>query len=476
MGVFLKKKRTQNQYYDDLEKILVKDYEDFEEDYFEWEVEKFDSITKGWNDKKTTEFNSCGYTWSVFLYSNGNLKNNNDFFAIELKNNIEKDFSIKVVFMIRNVKTQSYFHDNKHICQKEIYKYEYDKYIKPLIEDNKIIIGVYLRIYHVDKYARYIDELKYLSKEDNKNNEVIKEDYAEWEINHFDRYLNFNYGYKPLPAFELYSYKCLFDNNDHFIIYFQNLNIENYKQICARVTFVFRTYMDTTNFKVFSSSLYCFGKTNTDKGDKEYNFGGYMLKIYKNEYNKYIKPLIYEDKIKLGVYLQIFNNDMTEYYIENLKSLIPRNDIYNIIDENYFEWAIEDWYKLKDSWLNCSPNFKIGNYEWIISFHPFNNGFASLELSVTNSLTLKENEDIYISVVFSIRNSNDFSSHIAKAIPTIKKLNKHKNMVNIEKFIESIKFMIETECLNIKLNENNKLVIGAYVRVYDSDQGNIHFN
>jgi len=36
-----------------------------------------------------------------------------------------------------------------------------------------------------------------------------------------------------------------------------------------------------------------------------------MLKIYKNEYNKYIKPLIYEDKIKLGVYLQIFNNDMT---------------------------------------------------------------------------------------------------------------------------------------------------------------------
>jgi len=49
-------------------------------------------------------------------------------------------------------------------------------------------------------------------------------------------------------------------------------------------------------------------------------------------------------------------------------------------------------------------------------------------------------------------------------------------MVNIEKFIESIKFMIETECLNIKLNENNKLVIGAYVRVYDSDQGNIHFN
>ena len=52
----------------------------------------------------------------------------------------------------------------------------------------------------------------------------------------------------------------------------------------------------------------------------------------------------------------------------------------------------------------------------IISFHPFNNGFASLELSVTNSLTLKENEDIYISVVFSIRNSNDFSSHIAKGL------------------------------------------------------------
>jgi len=50
------------------------------------------------------------------------------------------------------------------------------------------------------------------------------------------------------------------------------------------------------------SSLYCFTNTNFDY------YSGYKYEIYENEYSEFVKPLIEEEKIVIGVYLQVFKD------------------------------------------------------------------------------------------------------------------------------------------------------------------------
>jgi len=77
------------------------------------------------------------------------------------------------------------------------------------------------------------------------------------------------------------------------------------------------------------SSFYCFCKANQNSCTS----CGYELKINKQEYENFIKPLIHDDKINFCIYLQLFEDN------EISKKLIY------ILNINFKIWFIKIYIK-----------------------------------------------------------------------------------------------------------------------------------
>eukprot|EP00833_Pecoramyces_ruminatium_P010883 jgi/Orpsp1_1/1184915/evm.model.c7180000091520.1 len=287
------------------------------------------------------------------------------------------------------------------------------------------------------------------------------------EIENFDEYINTSHGYNFSPEFEFYghtwkasffSYKKLEKDEDQFLIYLKNLNIKDEKEyILTRIIFFFRNIKNTFYMNVFPSSLYCYSKLSSNNCLTS----GYEYKINKKDYEECIKPLIFDNKIMFGVYLQIYDNYEIEQYIDKLKNLIKDDNCYKIKEENYFEWEIKDWNGLNKNWLNCSPRFKIGGYKWFISVHPDNNGYVSLELCNINFSNLTNDDDndddyIWVNVVFSIRKTTN-----------IRLIDKGHYEIFFDDFTELKDLNVKSKYTDKSIIENNSVVIGAYIRVYD---------
>ncbi|OUM63500.1 hypothetical protein PIROE2DRAFT_9917 [Piromyces sp. E2] len=171
------------------------------------------------------------------------------------------------------------------------------------------------------------------------NYEILSEDYFEWEIHDFENFVNSGDDISS-PEFSLCDIK---DNNEY---------------VCVKAVISFRNCNDTSKFKATTSSLYTFTNTNWD------HYSGYKTEISEKEYEEFLNPLIEDDKIKVGVYLCVYNNDKIVNHIIEMKDLIKLEDnYYEIKGENYYEWAIENWEDI-EIYSSLSPNFNIGGYEW----------------------------------------------------------------------------------------------------------------
>ncbi|OUM63720.1 hypothetical protein PIROE2DRAFT_61099 [Piromyces sp. E2] len=131
------------------------------------------------------------------------------------------------------------------------------------------------------------------------------------------------------------------------------------------------------------------------------------------------------------------------------------------MSENYYEFAIEDWNKDKSS--HNSSFFKIGDYEWRIYVYPNENNFLKFELYLYSSL--KDTEYINANCVFFIRNSNGISFYKAKEYSP-KCLNEKNDEIVFNNFIKAEELIINNEYSNRPLIENNKVVVGVYLRLY----------
>ncbi|ORX81441.1 hypothetical protein BCR32DRAFT_268290 [Anaeromyces robustus] len=149
-------------------KNLIKDNNEeiLDEGFYEWKI-------YNWSDLKIFEasptFDMGGYTWKIALLLNGYSDGYENYVSIYLGNHdVEKDDSLNVyadfVFSINNYKDYSCckienttkiecFNQNnnehhfpKFIKQKDLFV-KNKKSNKSIVEDNKAIINVYLRIY-----------------------------------------------------------------------------------------------------------------------------------------------------------------------------------------------------------------------------------------------------------------------------------------------------------------------------------------
>eukprot|EP00833_Pecoramyces_ruminatium_P016831 jgi/Orpsp1_1/1190863/evm.model.d7180000081719.1 len=209
---------------------------------------------------------------------------------------------------------------------------------------------------------------------------------------------------------EIHSNGSLKKDKNYFEIYLVNSDLKDNERICAKIITCFCNYKDYSKLKTYYQPIYCFSSTNTN------GYDGYQKRIYTNDYNKYIKPLIEDGKIVIGFYIRVYDNNK---YISLMSKSIEHKDDNNfeLKGQNYYEWAIDYWSRLEKSW-NISPIFKVGNYHWQIGIMPYNYNnqcdYISFLLYNTNHYTLKENESLYVNWTFLIRRSNDLSCYKAK--------------------------------------------------------------
>ncbi|OUM57685.1 hypothetical protein PIROE2DRAFT_17246 [Piromyces sp. E2] len=150
------------------------------------------------------------------------------------------------------------------------------------------------------------------SNEDN-NGEQYKEGFLEWKIENFDNLVDGLKGIES-PEFtvchhkwkiKLLSSKKLEQNNDYFEVLLINKDIQKDNEyVSTKFILSFSHYKDSTRFKTFSSSLYCFTNTNTD----DY-YSGYQYKIYKNEYEEMLTSLVEDNAIQLTIYIRIYKEN-----------------------------------------------------------------------------------------------------------------------------------------------------------------------
>jgi len=153
----------------------------------------------------------------------------------------------------------------------------------------------------------------------------------------------------------------------------------------------------------------------------------------------------------------IYNYDFIEKIYKNINDKY-RDNINDILDENYFEWEFEK--EDRENWnsdgrLN-SYNFNIGGYMWYLELFKNN---EDIFLDVINFDMVDSNESAYIcaNVVFVLRD-NLYKIENIKALKPFAYFYRYfpgKKVINFIK-VEDIKNLFE-----------NKYAIGIYIRIYN---------
>jgi len=214
--------------------------------------------------------------------------------------------------------------------------------------------------------------------------------------------------------------------------------------------------------------LHCFNKNNFERG-----FPNFIKKSesYSEDKNFMRKSLIKKGKTVITAYVRVYENDKLEKFIKKLKGSLKRN--HDFVEENYYERQICYWDKLNTPYTEV---YRIGSYNWKISLYP--NGKEGSEKEYLSfyikCLDLEDenntkNSRIYIKYILYIRNYNDYSCYKIKASPTRIHLSKENPEHGFRHFIKKSNLYAKRKKSNLSLIENDKLVIGAFIRVYTND-------
>ncbi|ORX75576.1 hypothetical protein BCR32DRAFT_271830, partial [Anaeromyces robustus] len=401
----------------------------------------------------------------------------------DIENDINQHVYAKFILTLRNYYDYSnfytsgesefnYYNKNDHVYHWSHYIRKKDLYgesgifKKSLVENNKIIIGVYVRIYKYEKEL-YIEELKRSFKDN--NNQIYKDIYNEWGIINFSKNMGFNAEmitndkkWKIL----LYSNK---QNSNYLSIDIKNMIAEdnNTSHICSKCIITLYNSNDYSYFYMNDVPIYNY----YNKFNDTYSINNYIEKdtLFKNVENIQ-KSLVEYDKTNIGVYIRTYEYEK-EQYIEEIKSLI-KDENHNILNEGYYEWKIEDWKKLSNE--KFTQNFIIGEHKWNIEMDPIKDD-ENISICL-NSYDAKHeiSTHIYAKCLFIIRNYNNYSCFYTKGESEFKYYNKYNYLYNYENCI-NINELIKKDPNSEKfILEDNKTVIGVYIRIYEYNEEQYH--
>ncbi|OUM63635.1 hypothetical protein PIROE2DRAFT_9778, partial [Piromyces sp. E2] len=161
-----------------------------EEKFYEWKIDNWNETMRNNQQQNSPEFTVANNKWNISLYLNGKSEKDNDFLSIYLNNlNTNNNHNIFAYFVIaiRNPNNYSFFIGKCEKClqcfNKNNRERGYLRYIKKsdidnLVENNRTVVSVYLRIL----------KNKNLAGEIMLNKNVVKEDFMEWKIENWNMF------------------------------------------------------------------------------------------------------------------------------------------------------------------------------------------------------------------------------------------------------------------------------------------------
>ncbi|KAG4092163.1 hypothetical protein H8356DRAFT_1278550 [Neocallimastix lanati (nom. inval.)] len=453
MGLFSTNSKNLNEKYIEKLKHLIKDnsYEIFKENHYEWEINNWDQLS---NCEYSPNFEAAGYTWNIKLYPNRHKKDDEEHVSIYLKNlDVENDETLhicsKYIFYIRNsedysnmkyeTSSFSYFNNIKPVngisqfINTSDLTIKNEEFNKPLVQNNKTIIGVYIRVYKYNTKKQIVKELG--NEIENVDREISGENYFEWEIKNFNKLLN----EEKSPEFEAGGYKWKLK------LYPNGYNDENkdYVSLCIQII---RNHSDYSCYTINGlSNLEFFNKNNYSKGIPKFIKKAELL----NKSTSTRKPLVNNNRLIIGAYIRVYKNS----------------------EQDYYEWEISKWRSISN--FEYSPKFSLCGYKWKLKLYVTGENDSSegcISIFLKN-LDAEIDNSVYIcsSYTFFIRNCDDCTCFynngaLSNDYSRINYSYGHKN------FIRKSDLFKRNNITNKSLVENNKTIIGVYLRVYRNEE------
>eukprot|EP00833_Pecoramyces_ruminatium_P016065 jgi/Orpsp1_1/1190097/evm.model.d7180000076563.1 len=141
---------------------------------------------------------------------------------------------------------------------------------------------------------------------------------------------------------------------------------------------------------------------------------------------------------------------------------------YELRNNKYYEFSIDTWDVEENdfSMFNeySSPEFLFEDFVCKFIIEPVFNKYVKIDLYISSSC---KNSNKYVKIVFSIRNSNDFSCYEAKTIQSLKDINREDNHISIKEFIEMENLYKNIGPSNKSLVENNEVTFGVFIQIYE---------
>ncbi|ORX38750.1 hypothetical protein BCR36DRAFT_22785 [Piromyces finnis] len=364
--------------------------------------------------------------------------------------------------------------DQYSVFSKENYKNGF----KTTLKNDFIVISVYMFVYVnilKEKKDNFIEKkLSNISRNVSNNYKLIGNNYYEWRIENWDK-IKYNCEAEYSVKFNVcgYNWKIKMypngvdDSNDHISLYLKNLDVGSIKtHIFVKCVLFMANYddYDTCHVKEFSST---FSSNKNTSGVKEFIlknqlYGGYDCK----------RTLITNNKVVVGAYVNVYEYNEVDCIINDIKESLEKKKTVKdeVIEENYYEWTIDNWKKFKDNKkVVYSPEFEIGGYNWRIFLYPNGNSKSKEYLSLyLHSKDVKSNSLLHISANYSlyIRNYKNYScchSYESESSCCFRECYEEHGS---NEFIKVSDLYVKNKINNTTFVENNKLVIGAYISIF----------
>jgi len=271
--------------------------------FYEKELDIWNQIDN--SEEINLEFETTGYKWNI------EIELRDDVVSAGFYNNDSELFNISYVFFFRHCTDYSRVVAKpftvKHIGVNEegffLEKYFNRDDSRNIVEDDKVICGVYLRVFKVENEMKYLNNLKSLI--DDNNNKGIKDEYFEYKIEKWNNFSNnklTKYVYPHFRAWRLQFNKkkgpICFRLDDYSLI-------EGYPPYNANIVLSLHNVNDVLccHAKPLTKKINMFTKDNYTIKLK--NFVNESDLITKNESDK---SIIENDETVVGFYIRYYDD------------------------------------------------------------------------------------------------------------------------------------------------------------------------
>ncbi|OUM63638.1 hypothetical protein PIROE2DRAFT_9781, partial [Piromyces sp. E2] len=344
-------------------------------------------------------------------------------------------------------KYYDFIFEKKHLFDKN------NKFKKPIIENNRLIIHVLARSYSSNIRNYVVSTLDdFLCEYQGDTEEPVNS----------KGYVEFNLGSWPNFKKLKYSYFFNYLHTQWEIDLFPKGSIEYPNSIS-----VFLRNKNNENYHFFMDYAVCIFKKFTETKEK----GDYEETIT-YEYLKYLGFNEFDDlnsnydkysnwSFHIGILLYTYKMKKSQ-----IKEINEFNNVKMVGKPIYFEWRINDWKNIKNS--SESKEFEMKDIKWKFKIDKDeNNDKTSLYVKCTS---VENNfKNVFSRYNLIIRHKSDFSYYKLKIIPSLVHYSKDNLYYGIDDFIK-ISEINNIEDGGFFFSENNQIIVGIYISIFDVDK------